>query len=232
MAQQYSPARLAAMRETAKRRYGPWCLYFDTETTGIDPDTLRMTTASVLCIKNMEIYTFTEADMPALAALLDATAANGSKILVHNSPFDMWKVMAGYFDKERVAVWFACVVDPFLLVKQQERLWVGMDALGQMSGVTKKTSTGKEATVMWQNGEIDKLRSYCAFDVVVLFEISVLPFAPFCIRRYNADMKKQVHIGYGILDMETQRVHVAYGEGVFYCSEDGKEHCTCKSGKK
>jgi len=221
------------MVQTAKRRYGPWCVYFDTETTGVDTDTLRMTTASILCVKNMEVYTFTEDDMSALALILDETANMGSKILVHNHRFDFRKVMAGYFASEKVDFWVRYVFDPFELVKQQESLWVGMDALGQMRGVTKKTSTGKEAITMWQNGEIDRLRSYCAFDVVVLFEISVLLFVPFCIRRYNADLKRQVHVGYGVLDMETWRVSAAYGEDVYYQSEEfGSNTCTCTRGKK
>lgn len=209
----YTDAEKTALFDKLERRFGPDAVLFDTETTSCDPATLILTTAVAISVRTRQVHVIrtwgrgddAEGEIGMLAALLDSA----SVIMVHNKGFDIDTVMAVYFDAARVAAWERKTLDLFEVILQHESSWRGVNDLCLIEGLTTKTSDGKGAVVMWEEGRYEELWRYCAVDVIMLLELFALDKVHFCCTRWFQG--KQKHIGYGVIDLDTMTVAVTYG---------------------
>jgi len=64
--------------------------------------------------------------------------------------------------------------DPFVKIRTATDVWFKLDVLLRANGLPTKTGTGLEAIRMWENGEREKLKTYCAQDVRSLVALTLL----------------------------------------------------------
>lgn len=213
------PATLLAL---VRAKRGPRAVFFDTETTGCNPDTLRLTTAVFFSAETGQFHKYLASDDPdetrieEMGALLDS----GDPLVVHNMNFDVHTVFAQYFDRARIGRWAKKTLDLFEVIRKQEGSWVGINHLCQVAGLQTKVADGAGAIDMWNDERYEALVYYCAVDVYMMLLLHAMDEVRFCCKAFDTAKRKNVHVGTGYVDMKTMRVYSKYDGAVEECA-----HC-------
>ena len=222
----------AELQSLVRAKRGARALFFDTETTGCNPATLRLTTAVFYSVATGQFHYYLASDDPTeqrieeIGVLMDCS----SPLIVHNMNFDLWTVFAQYFSADRIGRWAKKTIDLFEVIRKQEGpgngSWVGINHLCQVAGLQTKVADGVGAIDMWNEERYKALVYYCAVDVYMMMQLHARDEVYFCCKAFDTSVRKNVHVGVGRIDMATMRVYTKYGAGT---APPGMEpgHCPC-----
>jgi hypothetical protein len=204
------PDELDAIFSSVHNRFGHTVL-FDTETTCLDKEKMRLTTIQAISTQTRQIHSYDLINGEEVVGLFGMLLDSACTIAAHNSFFDNETALGLYFPPEKLAEWRRKMIDHFETIKHLEGSWIGVNALCQIAGVTTKIADGAGAIEMWNEGNFKALREYCAVDVIVLLLLWARDRIHFCCKRPVAKGKPCAHVGSGFIDRDTLTVTTCIG---------------------
>ena len=102
----------------------------------------------------------------ASARLRNSALCDGAEVVAgYNSLHFDHPVMLKHCRKRRYEEHVVKSMDPFARIRDVTDVWFKLDALLKANGLATKTASGLQAIAFWNDGERDKLQTYCEQDV-------------------------------------------------------------------